>query len=157
MREGRIFSRIRVSAISAASPHRKRVFVKPMAVALHRLGDDLSPDKLTASGRHGKTDGSHPAVKIQHRILRPDLCKFRGGAVQHFSRRCVDLKEGKRIDLHRNTADLISYKPGPAQYPIPQTQNGTFSIRIDVQDHRCYLREQFPNPLCGFFISRKTV
>ena len=49
---------------------------------LHRLLDYLHPDDPSGGGCHGKGDGAHAAVQIQHQILLRNSGKVDGGLIQ---------------------------------------------------------------------------
>ncbi len=64
---------------------------------------------------HGKTNGAHAAVEVQQQVVRGKLSILGGNAVKLLGSKGIDLIEGKRAKLHRNTAQGVLNIPLPIQ------------------------------------------
>ena len=93
---------------------------------------DLHTDQLTAVCCHGKTNSAHAAVEVQQQVVRGKLSILGGNAVKLLSSKGIDLIEGKRAKLHRNTAQGVFNIPLPIQGVGLGAKNyvGVFSIYV---------------------------
>lgn len=93
---------------------------------------DLHTDQLTAVRCHGKTNGAHAAVEVQQQVVRGKLSILGGNAVKLLGSKGIDLIEGKRAKLHRNTAQGVFNIPRAVQSVGLGAKNhvGVFSIYI---------------------------
>ena len=114
---------------------------------LHCLGDHLHTDDPSRGGGHGKGDGAHPAVEVQHQILLCDLRQGDGLPVEPLGLMVVHLIKGSGGQTEIETAEGILNIAGAIQRDkfVPQHRVSLFGVDAEHQGGKTRHRLQRVN------------